>query len=100
MFNPNFIVEEMNTYILNGHCQKNQEDTLIGLEKMINDHGTIVAYNKQSDVSLTLMAEISEIHLENLMGNLEKLMSVKDLKLEEAQPEKKCNVLLNLSFRN
>lgn len=90
----------MNKYIFSGNCLKDQEDTLLRLEKMINDHGTIVAFNKKSDDSLTLMAEVNEIHVEHLMGRLEKLMSMQDLKLEESEPEKRCNVLLNLNFQN
>ena len=87
----------MNRYALKGNC-KNRDEAYPELDRIINDHGFLVAFEKYPDESLDLMLEMNEIQMASLLSNLQKHLNFTDTKILECNPEKTCNIHLHLDF--
>lgn len=88
----------MNRYALTGNFCKNREDAFLELEKVIVDHGYVVAFDKLSEESVNLILEVNETLMASLIANLQKHLDFSDSKILENNPDKTCNVHLYLKF--
>ena len=88
----------MNRYALTGNFCKNREDAFLEIEKIIQQHGYVVAFDKFSEESINLLLEVNETLLAGLITDLQKHLAFNDSRIVESNPGKTCNVHLNLKF--
>jgi len=70
------------------------------LKSSVSRFGDIIEFKMFSDISISLVIEISENKMERLYLDLKTYLSIDDFKFENTQNMLEVTVYLNLSFSN
>ena len=89
----------MNSYNWIGMTNANRHEAIIRIKNLIHtNNGSIIAFNRFSDLMLSLTVEINEQNLEKLNGGLENIMNITKFEDNQNVANKECLLLINITF--
>lgn len=80
------------------YCNKDRNQAIFELEKIINNHGFITSFNRFSDIAISLIIEIEQRKINALYNDLVNFCSISEICNIDSDSETECIILLNLTF--
>jgi hypothetical protein len=68
------------------------------ISAVIFNYGTILIFQRYSDLSMGITVEIEECKVNKLYDHLKSIIFLKDFKNEETVSTRDCHVLINVTF--
>lgn len=88
----------MELFYWTGFCSKNRNQAISEIEQIISKHGFITDFKKFSDISISLVIEITERKIDLLYNELFEYMTLYDFNLLSSASENERTILLNITF--
>lgn len=88
----------MEPFYWTGYCSKNRNQAISEIENIISKHGFITDFKKFSDISISLVIEITERKIDSLYNELFEYMTLKDFDMLSSESENERTILINITF--
>ncbi len=88
----------MRRYHWSGISTDERMKAIAEISDIVSSYGTIINFQRFSDISLNLVLDIKESKLTDLRTSLTKIMSLEDMETSLTDSIADCTILLNIIF--